>query len=163
MEILYKKGNGSRPSHNFETQCLNIRELSRLVVLVYHKVGRVNDGNNVLWPITTSAGTGQVNLESPTYLFLHPEELLACLDRMCAKPIENTQPFLPNLPMLQVKSGLLAAFNQIQKLAPELVDAVEALQKESRRRKGKRAPDGPAIGDQANLGGVTKRSIHEER
>ena len=91
-------------------------------------------------------------------LFLHPEELLASLDQMCPKPIECEHEFMPNLPTLEVATYLIAAFNQIQKLGHRLIEAADALQRESRRRKAKQTPNEQALGDEANLHAFTKCS-----
>ena len=68
------------------------RELSRLVVLVYTKIGGVEVDEGILSSITASTAGDGVPPDSPTYLFLHyPEELLAPLDCHCPKPVEHRQ------------------------------------------------------------------------
>ena len=134
------------------------RELSRFVVLVYTKMGGVEVDEGILSPITASTAGDGVPPDSPTYLFLHhPEELLASLDRHCPKPVEHRHPFIPNLPTLEVSTTLIATFNQILKLGSRLIEAAEALQRESHRRGAKRTPnDGEGV--EANLHRVAKHS-----
>ena len=112
-------------------------------------MGGADADSGLLSPISTTT-TGDSPLATPTYLFLHQEEVLTSFDIMCPGAIVHEHPFVPNLPTLQVIPDLMVCFRRVEKKADALIEAVQQLQKDSRRRGTKRAPHGAAGGNDAN-------------
>ncbi len=130
--MIYVKGGGQRPTHNYSPECADVSKLSRLVVLMYTDMGMGD--MSILTPLTVSLGNGDT-ADSPTYLFLRQEELVTSLDALCPNPIENTMPIRPGLSMLTVSSKLTDPFFNLQGNAAAIAKAVETLIKDSRKRR----------------------------
>lgn len=140
--VLYLKGGGARPTHNYSEACEDVGKLSRMVVLIYSILG-----DTILSPLTVSMSGGSP--DSPAFLYLHQENLLTSLDAHCAKPVENRISLQPGLSMLTVNSRLVDIFRQLERHSAKLCAAVDALFKEGRRRKkhmGAEAEEGPTMG-----------------
>ncbi|OSC97163.1 hypothetical protein PYCCODRAFT_1192056 [Trametes coccinea BRFM310] len=152
--VMYTKGGGQRPTHNYATTCEDVAKLSRLVVLAYTVLAET-----VISPLTVSL-TGGTSPDSPAYLYLHQENLLASLDSWCAHPVESTIPLQPGLSMLTVKPALTEQYNRVAAQSSLLCTAVEDLFKETRKRRKRTEKAAPtsthAGGDGA--AGISKRA-----
>ncbi|KAH9900738.1 hypothetical protein C8Q73DRAFT_675529 [Cubamyces lactineus] len=134
VSVIYVKGGGQRPTHNYSDSCEDISKLSRLVVLTY-----TTWGDTVLSPLTVSAPRGTTP-DTATYLYLHPENLVASLDVPCPKPVESSIDLEPGLSMHTVNRKLIAAFRELEVHAPAICRTVDKLFKEMRKRR-KRADE----------------------
>lgn len=124
--ILYARGGGKRPTHNFQEECVAISRLSRFVVLVYIDIG----GGEILSPFTVAA------TEGPTFLFLRQEQLVASLDSLCPNPI--VERFMANavnkLGMERAKEQFVKTIQDLKALGERLTGPAAKLLKESRKR-----------------------------
>ena len=125
---LYVKGGGQRPTHNYAETCTDIATLSRFVILAYTKMGE-----NLLSPLTVSM-TGGPSPDSPSYLFLRPENLLTSLDALCPSPVQNRMLVQPGLFILTVSTALAERYCYLERRSETFLVAMEKLSKEVRRR-----------------------------
>ncbi len=143
--VLYVKGGGQRPTHNYAENCTDIAALSRLLVLIYTKMG-----DNLLSPLTVSMSGGP-SPDSPSFLFLRPENLLTSLDSMLSRsPIQDRILVQPGLFILTVSLELAERYAYLEQRSSELLKAMEVLTTEVKKRKKQdggedieeQAPDG---------------------
>ncbi|KAI0327093.1 hypothetical protein GY45DRAFT_1163753 [Cubamyces sp. BRFM 1775] len=103
------------------------------VIILYTK------GDMILSPLTVSI-SGALSPDSPSFLYLHQEQLITSLDAQCPNAVQSTIDLQPGLPMLTVDVQLVEHFRKIEEQSRAICTAVESLQKEKRRR-GKRTGD----------------------
>ncbi|KAI0359463.1 hypothetical protein OH77DRAFT_1419960 [Trametes cingulata] len=128
VRVLYVKGGGLRPTHNYADSCEEIGKLSRLVVLVYAVLG-----DTVLSPLSASP-SGSPAPDSATFLYLHQESLVTSLDAYCPNPVQSTIPLQPGLSMLTVSNKLTTAFQQLETHIGTIRTAVDGLLAQARKR-----------------------------
>ena len=137
VKLVYVKGGGQKPTHNYMTSCNNINDLSRFVVQVYEHYG----------PLLTPLICKPANFfrDAPSFLHLHAEHLITSLDTICPSPVQPGLKLTHNLQMLQPNNQLIEQLNRIIPFKAQMVKNVNALLKEAGSRK-KRAigeDDGP--------------------
>lgn len=129
VRVLYVKGGGARPTHNHAETCDDVAKLSRLVVLIYSVLA-----DTLLSPLTVSVPVGSAP-DSPTFLYLHQENLVTSLDAHCPRAVESKIKLHPGLFMLTVNSKLVDMFRQLESHSKAICDAADGLSKEMRKRK----------------------------
>lgn len=128
--VLYLKGGGARPTHNYAETCEDINKLSRMVVLIYSFMG-----DTLLSPLTVSISGASAAPDSPSFLYLHQENLVTSLDAHCPKPIESRMSVQPGLSVLTVSNRLVEMFRHLERHLTSLCKAVDGVFKETRKRK----------------------------
>lgn len=127
--VLYLKGGGARPTHNYAETCEDIGKLSRLVVLAYSLLG-----DTLLSPFTVSVPGGSAP-DSASFLYLHQESLVTSMDALCPKAVESRMSVQPGLSMLTVNSRLVSMFRVLEERSADICRAVDAVFKDTRKRK----------------------------
>ncbi|KAK7677476.1 hypothetical protein QCA50_019589 [Cerrena zonata] len=83
--VLFERGGGKTPTHNFVDWCIAIDRLSRFVVQVYVPLGSPSVAQFYSpWVITPQYPSSAPPLAS--YLFLQAENLVLSLDTLCPAP-----------------------------------------------------------------------------
>ncbi|KAH9943952.1 hypothetical protein B0H21DRAFT_469767 [Amylocystis lapponica] len=132
VKILYVKGGGKRPTHNYTASCPDVSKISRIVVLQYSTYG-----DALLSPLSGAR-------QQPTYLFLHQEHLITSLDALCpnATDVSFTFPHQPALSMLTVNQTMWDTMRRLDTMKGALLGAVDSLLKEAAARRKRTAQDG---------------------
>ena len=92
VKIIYTKGGGKKPTHNYTTSCGNINDLSCFVVQLYACYG------TMLTLLICKPANNFCN--APSILHLHAEHLIASLNALCPNPVHPSPKLLHNLTML---------------------------------------------------------------
>jgi hypothetical protein len=138
VKIIYTKGGGQKPIHNYATSCNNINQLSRFVVQIYARYG------NMLTPLICKPAN--YFQEAPSFLHLHAEHLIASLDTLCPNPVQEGPKLSHNLGLLIPSEGLTTQLDRIAPFQAEIVKVVNALVKAVASR-NKRSLEGGGEGD----------------
>ena len=105
VKIIYTKGGGQKPTHNYATSCNNINQLSRFVVQIYARYG------NMLTPLICKPAN--YFREVPSFFHLHAEHLIALLDTLCPNPVQEGPKLSYNLELLIPSEGLMKQLDRI--------------------------------------------------
>jgi len=121
VKIVYTKGGGKKPTHNYATSCDNVNDLSRFVVQLYARYG------TMLTPLICKPAN--YFREAPSILHLHAEHLVASLDALCPDPVHPGPKLSHNLTMLIPGEGLTQLLDKVMPFHSEIVKSVNTLVK----------------------------------
>ena len=154
MKIIYEKGGGKRPAHNYVQSCSDISKLSRLVILQY-----IIYADGLLSPLPSQQG--------PVYLFLHQEHLITSLDALCGTGVGGPNfkfPLQPALEMLTPNAQLLDMMNKLNSVSISVLNAVETLVKEAASRNKRSTADDLEIGSNTtDVAGEGQERVKRQR
>src|ERR1700685_1699918 len=127
VKLIYIKGGGQKPTHNYVMSCNNINDLSRFVVQIYQRYG----------PLLAPLICKPANFfrEAPSFLHLHAERLITSLDTICPSPVQLGPNLAHNLRMLHPSERLIEQLDRIAPFEAQMVKVVNALVKEAGSRK----------------------------
>lgn len=132
--VLYVKGGGKRPTHDYTDECFDIGHLSRVVVLVHAPM----PGVNWLSPVTTKLdGT----ISGSVFLLLHSEQVIVSLDPTCPTTVVREIPVQYNQKILEVLPGFIECYTLLQRAQQEIISTAEAVMKAVRSRRKRPRPD----------------------
>lgn len=126
MKVIYTKGGGQKPTHNYAPSCSNLNALSRFVVQIYVRYAEM------LSPLILRP-QGHFR-DSPSFLHLHPEHLITSLDTFCPNPVSPGLELAHNMHMLVPDNKLLFELDRIAPYEKPIVVAVNALLKAAASR-----------------------------
>jgi hypothetical protein len=121
VKIVYTKGGGKKPTHNYATSCDNVNDLSCFVVQLYARYG------TMLTPLICKPAN--YFCKAPSILHLHAEHLVASLDALCPDPVHPSPKLSHNLTMLIPGEGLTQLLDKVMPFHSEIVKSVNTLVK----------------------------------
>jgi hypothetical protein len=121
VKIVYTKGGGKKPTHNYATSCDNINDLSRFVVQLYARYG------TMLTPLICKPAN--YFREAPSILHLHAEHFVASLDTLCHNPVHPGPKLSHNLTLLIPSEALTQLLDKVMPFYSEIVKSVNTLVK----------------------------------
>ncbi|KAG5636706.1 hypothetical protein H0H81_007102 [Sphagnurus paluster] len=134
VQILYLKGRGKKPSHNYAESCNEISSLSRLVVQLYQQFGE-----DLLSPLILKPSNSF--RQAPSFPFLHSESLITCLDVHCPQPVELSVKIEHNLQMLKQSEPLKRIWAKVLPFHAEIIQEATAIIKAAGARPKRTKPD----------------------